>query len=73
MRAGDLVLCIEHTGDCHFKYILLERITKWSCAWHGIPDCTFHAYALSKPAGKVFTSQEVAKLLDHGYVHTKEE
>lgn len=46
---GDICLCIEHTGDCFYDYILLDVISNQV---EGLPQSRFGAYCF---AGAAFT------------------
>jgi hypothetical protein len=43
LKDGDLVLCVAHSGDCFFDYIL---IYEYANGIEGIPGSSFGAYTL---------------------------
>ncbi len=51
LKKGDLLLCLEHAGDCFHNFMLIEKTNN---AWRGIPGSKFGAYSgLAKPLGTV--------------------
>ena len=46
LRAGDLVLCCEHSGDYFYDYIL---VYEYDNALKGLPQSKFGSYTLSTP------------------------
>ncbi|MBA7710292.1 hypothetical protein ES703_119232 [subsurface metagenome] len=56
LRVGDIVLCVGHSGDCFYDYILIGAGNNFV---EGIPDSEFGSYTLSnqlkwKPTNKEF-------------------
>jgi hypothetical protein len=45
LKVGDLLLCVGHSGDCFFNYILVEECAN---GLKGIPESRFGAYVLGE-------------------------
>jgi len=44
LRAGDLVLCLEHTGDCHYEWARLDYETRTQSTHCNLPVNTIKNY-----------------------------
>lgn len=54
LMVGDLVLCIRHSGDCFYDYILVEEGANF---YEGIPGSEFGSYTLGTKV-KEFSNKE---------------
>ena len=55
LKINDLILCIKHTGDCFYNYILIEEFEK---GLKGIPKSEFGAYTTGIPVNINLTNKE---------------
>ena len=60
LRKGDLLLCIEHSGDCFNNYVLCELHTNAIRALHG---SKFGAYVFGDPLVEELTAREFHLLM----------
>lgn len=60
VRIGDLLLCVEHTGDGFFDYML---VNEYEYGLKAIPESRFGAYALGD-RGPEISGREYHLLLD---------
>ena len=69
LRIGDLALCIEHSGDCFYDYILIDKISN---GMTGIPESEFGAYVMHKQSDLVITGREYHLLAAGEFVQHNE-
>jgi hypothetical protein len=55
LKQDDLILCIKHTGDCFFDYILIKE---YANGLKGIPQSRFGAYVLGEEVDKKLNEKE---------------
>lgn len=46
LNINDLILCIKHTGDCFYDYILIKEFGN---GLQGLPESEFGAYTCGEP------------------------
>ena len=63
LLVGDICLCIEHSGDCFYDYILLDVISNQIM---GLPESMFGAYCFEGPPLKWKPTQKEFHLLNAG-------
>jgi hypothetical protein len=55
LRVGDLLLCLAHSGDCFYDYMLVKE---YDNGLEGIPRSKFGAYVLGEPSSPRLTSRQ---------------
>lgn len=65
LRVGDTMLCVRHSGDCFYQYILVEVLGN---GIRGIPQSEFGAYVFGDRVDLALTPEEIAALKNGQFV-----
>ncbi len=64
LRAGDIIMCMQHAGDCFWQYAILECVATYpGHKYRLVRESTFGAYTLGAPTAWQPSEQDFHNLM----------